>query len=321
MKKLSFIILALLMVQGNLMAGGIIPVSRWKTHPILIDGNDSDWEKPVNFYDAKTGLFFAIRNDSTTLYLNFTATDQQKIQSLINGGLTLGFATKNKKSKTKASLVFGPSRGGRGMRNRMGMDEKLNLGSRNTPDRENRQPKQQGDEMPDASAQPFSDNRLVMDYSHNLRSFNAKGFIFTHDEVSMQNTTGVVVRIGQSDPAGLLYEVAIPLNELYEEESVKLNELINMTIVANSSGQSEGEAGTRQQGGGPGAMPGGGQGMSGGGPGGGMPGGGMPGGGMGGGMPGGGGMSKGSTNGERPEGSGSSSEKVIFKQKFRLTSH
>ncbi len=320
MKKFSFVILALLLVHGNLMAGGIIPVSRWKTHPILVDGNDSDWEKPVNFYDVKTGLFFAIRNDSTTLYLNFTATDQQKIQNLINGGWTLSFATKNRKSKTKASLVFGPSRGGGGMRNRMGMDEKLNLGSHNTPDKKNQQPKQQGDEMSDASAQAFNNNHLVLDYSRNLHSFNARGFIFTHDEVPMQNTTGIIVRIGQSDPAGLLYEIAIPLNELYEEESVKLNELINMTITVNSSGQSEGEAGTRQQGGAPGAMPGGGQGMPGGAPGGG-PGGGMPGGGMGGGMPGGGGMSKGGASGERTESSGSSAEKVIFKQKFRLTSH
>jgi hypothetical protein len=314
MRTFCIVVFALLLVQGPLLAGGIIPVSRWKTHPILIDGKDGEWEKPINFYDTKTRLFFAIRNDSTTLYLNFTATDQQKMADLMNGGWTLSFATKNRKSKTHASLTFEASRGGGGMNNRVNMDVKMSLRKGGPPEKKSTS-KQQGDEMPDETSTNQPDTRMINDYILGFRSFKANGFIFTHDEVPFQNTSGIVVRVGKSDPTGLFYEIAIPLRELYEENSVKLNELISMVISVNASAKSGSEKSTgSQSGGGPGG------GMSGGGPGGGGPGGGGPGGGgPGGGGPGGkipGGMSddlQGSSN--------SSSEKVIFKQKFKLSSH
>jgi len=314
MKTLNLIILGVLLLQCKLFAGGIIPVSRWKIHEIRIDGNDSDWHKPINFYDVKTGLFFAITNDSTTLFLNFTATDQQKLQNLINGGWTLGFVAKNKKSNTKASLTFAPSHSAGGMHNRMGMDEKLNFGAQNRPGKKSELPRQlSDDEISDAPVQSLGDNRKIVDYSHNLRSFQAKGFIFTHGEVPIRESKAIFIGVGKSDPAGLLYEIAIPLGELFEENSLRLNELITMVVTVNASGQEDGQMNRPQQWGRPDSMPGGGGpgGMSGGGPGGGGMGGGM----RGGQMPGGG-------RSALAQGSGdSSSGKVVFKQKFRLASH
>ncbi len=309
MKTFSLVLMAWLLVQGNLMAGDIIPVSRWKTHPILVDGKDGDWEKPINFYDVKTGLFFAIRNDSTTLYLNFTATDQQKMTNLMNGGWTLSFATKNRKSKTHASLTFEASRGRGGMNNRVSMDVKTSLGKSGPPEKKSTS-KQQSDEMPDETSMNQPDTRMINDYILGFRSFKANGFIFTHDEVPFQNTSGIVVRVGKSDPTGLFYEIAIPLRELYEENSVKLNELISMVISVNTAAKSGGEKSTGSQ--------------SGGGPGGGMPGGGPGGGGPGGGGPGGGGPGgkiPGGMSNDWQGSANSSSEKVIFKQKFKLCSH
>lgn len=320
MKTFCIVVFALLLAQGNLLAGGIIPVSRWKTHPILVDGKDDDWEKPVNFYDDKHGLFFAIRNDSTTLYLNFTATDPDKIKGLMSGW-SLGILTKNKKSKAKASLTFEASRNrSGGMHNRVDMDNKVNLQGQGAPPAHNENAMPRG-EMSDETAEPQADNTQVLDYILGFRSFRASGFIFTHDEVPVQKSTGIRVRVGQSDPAGLLYEIAIPLNELYEDESVKLNEFVNMTITVNASGDADGDAGSRQPRGTAGSAPGSGGpgGMSGAGPGGGH-GGGMPGRGMGGGMP--GGQMPGGEMSAPGQGNGnSSSEKTVFKQKFQLSSH
>ena len=310
MKTFSFVILVLLLVSGKLFAKSYVPVSRWKTHDIHIDGNDRDWDKPINFYDGQTGLFFAIANDSSTLFLNFTATDRDKIQNLIRGVWTLALATKNKKSNTRASLTFEASQGSRGMNNRMGMDGKLSFGKNDMPDKKSAS-KERGDEMPEEISKNTPDTRAINDYILSFRSFKANGFIFTHDEVPFQNTSGVVVRVGQSDPAGLLYEIAIPLKELYEDESVKLNELISLVLTVNTSEQPEGEANNRPQGGSPGSMPGGGGGRPGG-----MSGGAPGGGGMGGAQMPGGGMS-----GERSGRAGSATEKVVFKQKFRLASH
>lgn len=320
MKTFCIVVFALLLAQGNLLAGGIIPVSRWNTHPIRVDGKDDDWEKPVNFYDAVHGLFFAIRNDSTTLYLNFTATDPDKIKSLMSGW-SLGILTKNKKSKAKASLTFGASRNrSGGLHNRTGMDSKVNFQGQGAPPAHNENAIQRS-EMRDETTEPHTDNTQVLDYILGFRSFKASGFIFTHDEVPVQKNTGIRVRVGLSDPAGLLYEIAIPLNELYEDESVKLNELINMTITVNASDEADGEAGSRRPGGASGSARGSGGpgGMSGAGPGGGH-GGGMPGGGMGGGMRG-GNILEGETSAPGQRNGNSSSEKTVFKQKFQLSSH
>ncbi len=81
MKTFCIVVFALLLAQENLLAGGIIPVSRWKTHPILVDGKDDDWEKPVNFYDDKHGLFFA----SATTVLRCTSILQLPIPTKSKG--------------------------------------------------------------------------------------------------------------------------------------------------------------------------------------------------------------------------------------------
>lgn len=294
MKTFNLLALVLFLAQGSLQAGGIVPLSRWKTQPILIDGNDSDWEKPINFYDDKHDLFFAIRNDSTTLYLNFTVIDPQKVQAITRGGWTLELSAKNKKTRTKASLSFLPQHSG-AMHNSIGMDQKLNFAPQGNPQLKGR-PVLSGSEKTAQPDSALSASLAVMDYARNLHSFIARGFIFTHDEVPTQNIRGIAVCAGRSDPAGLLYEIAIPLSELFEEGSLRLDEQIGMSISMNASGPMPGQSEGRSPSAAWNSAPGGG--------------GGRPGGGMG-----------GAPGVERQGNAVSSSEKEIFRQKFRLTSH
>jgi hypothetical protein len=296
MKKISLFLMTFFSITGSLLAKSDVPAARWRTHQLVIDGKDKDWEKPINLYNNETGMFFAISNDSTTLYLNFTVTDPQKMIKIMNAGWSVDFSTKNKETKTKASMVF-PATKGDGIKNKMGAPgSKMNAntyGNRSAGKPDNRSQDEENPNIPDP--------RIIKNYIHDLNSFVATDFIFTHGEVSLKDTTGIRVCVGQSDPMGLLYEIAIPLNDLYEEDSVQLNELINMTVSVNGMALPEGGAGNKPQG----------EMRSGGGPGGGGPGGGGPGGGG----PGGGRMSS-----ENSGPTNTVSENVTFKQKFVLVS-
>lgn len=301
MKTFSVITLVLLLVQVRLMAGEIVPSSRWRTQAIQIDGHDNDWEKPINFYDAQTGLFFAIRNDSSTLYLNFTATDPEKMMSLMQAGWSLSFQAKNKKGKTKGQLSFQPSAGPRQFG---GAGRSSSGGAGERPQGNNSMQAMNESAGPEANT-TMPDLQQINNYRLSFRQFTASGFIFTHGQVPVFNKTGIVVGAGQSDPSGLFYEMAIPLVELFDEGSVKLNEKISLQIAVNAMSRPQGESG-------PPSM----EGESGRSMGGGRPGGGGP---PGGGMPG-GGMRAGGPPSNALMGESSSTSKTTFKQVFRLTS-
>lgn len=303
MKRISLYIIAFLVLTGSLFAQSNIPASRWKNHELIIDGNDRDWDKPINFYNDATGLFFAISNDSSNLYLNFTVSDPEKMMKIINAGWSVNFFAKNKKGKTKGLLVF-PATKSDGMKpGKEGRtDLKMTGRSEGSPEKNMSDKKTAGEE-----SQIIMDTRFVKNYVLNLHSFTATGFIFTHGDVPPKSAAGIVVAAGESDPTGLLYEIAIPLNELFEDESVKLNEVVAMVISVNATTLPKEGMDSKMQGGAPGGMSGGNM------PGGGRPGGGGP---PGGGMPG--------SNGKMGEASGNMSAvtaKVTFKQKFKLVSH
>ncbi len=290
MKKFSLCIIAFISMSGSLFAHSVVPVSRWKTHEIKVDGRDFDWDKPINYYDGPTGMFFAILIDSSTLYLNLTIADGPKVMKLINAGWSLNFSTKNKKGNTKASIAIPAIHGMKGSRVGM-MDARSSAFSgqsiaTKTSDANSFDSMDIG--APDLSA--------INSYAINLRTFKANGFIFTDGDFPLQGNSGIVIRVGRSDPAGLLYEIVIPLKELYEEDSVELNELLAMSVSVNTQSQPDGDRSSQAQS----EMP------SAGTTGGGMPGCRMPGGRM---------------NGENPWNASSASTKVTFKQSFRLSSH
>ena len=138
-------------------------------------------------------------------------------------------------------------------------------------------------------------DRAIKNLIKNQQSFKADGFLVTNGDVSMQNNSGIVVRSGETEPAGLVYEIAIPLNEFFEGGNVNLKDVITMGISVSEMPM-------------PGGTPGGG---------------GAPGGGGGGGLRGGGGGGGGMSGAGAPGGMGSGSpsnspSKVTSKYRFTL---
>jgi len=288
MKKFSLYFVALLSMTTTLFAKDPVPVAPLKTHEIVIDGKDNDWAQIAKISGEDTGMNFQVSNDKSTLYLNFATTDLMKIMNLSRYGWELNFLIKGDKSKTKAKLVFAalpPDS------NRPPMDR--SAGPRaNGASEATGGARGPGNMDRGAAGLAGGADRAIKNLIKNQQSFKADGFQVTNGDVSMQNNSGIVVRPGETETTGLIYEIAIPLSELFEGGAVNFSDVITMGISVSEMPIPQGA---------PGGAPGGGGGGGGprGGGGGGMGGAGAP-----------GGMGSG--------GPSSSPARVAFKYKFTL---
>lgn len=294
MHKISWTLFVLLALTLNGMAQSDVSKARWKSKEIVIDGNDREWAKPLNFYDDKSGLLFAICNDRQNVYFAFTVNDEMKMRKLMGAGWSIELSSKEKERKFNATLTF-PAIKLSGMGKRPGSEFEKKVPG----------------------------NPLIDAYRLQIQSIGAKGFLSNQTELKLNDKNGIDIAIGTDSSRFIVYEIAIPLKELMAGNSAQLDELINLNVSVNAMvrptggdrGDREGRAG-RSGGGSRGEMSEMGGGMEGGG----RSGGGR--GGMGGGMGGArGGMSRGG-GGYSNGGSGDRTglfEKASFKQKFTLT--
>jgi len=289
MHKIRWTLFVLLTLTLNGMAQSDVSKARWKSKEIVIDGNDREWTKPLNFYDDKSGLMFAICNDKTNIYFAFTVNDELKMRKLMGAGWSVALSSKEKDRKFTASITF-PSIKLQGMwKNTGGEFEKKAPG-----------------------------NPLIEAYKLQLQKVEVEGFLSNQTEVQLNNSKGIDIAVGVDSSRFIVYEMAIPLNELLAEHSFQFEELITLNVSVNpldrsfASGDRDGKSnkGSRSE-------------MSD--MGGGMEGGGMGGrGGMGGGRGGMGGGRGGMYRGSGYSGGGPSDvsgmfDKASFKQKFTLT--
>ena len=286
MKKFSLDFFAFFALTFSLTAQSDVSRSRWKTHEISVDGNDKDWEKPLNFYENNSGLTYAISNDNQNLYLVFSVSDQMKMRKLMRSGWSVELSSKEKKKKFDAILRFPEVKmAGKGYQ-------------RESNELENR----------------AEGNLMIKDYRAQIPDILINGFKSGQTELKPSSRKDIQLGIGPDSDQNLIYEIAIPIQELIAEDLVQLNELITLNVNVNAMTRPSGGGsyGGGRSGGGGGMGEGGGGGRSGGG-------GGRMGGGMGGGRSGGGGHMGGGERGGSGSGERSNPfEKASFSQKFVL---
>jgi hypothetical protein len=295
MLKFSCGLVAIIALSFNGLAQSDVSKARWNSKQITIDGNDREWAKPLNFYDDKTGLLFAISNDKQYLYFAFSCNNEFKMKKLMNSGWSVELSSKEKNRKFNATLTF-PAVIMEGVG-------------------QNRQGNQFEKKLPG--------NPAITSYGTQIKTIAIKGFQSNQTEIKLRDHNGIDIAIGYDSLQNLVCEIAIPVKELMAENSAQLNELITMSVTVNamerpnSGGGQSGKGGGRQ--GGMSEMGGGEGGGMGGSMGGGRSGGGM-GGGMGGGRSG-GGMRQGGGQGGAPSDRSGLFDRVSFKQKFVLTNN
>ncbi len=80
-----------------------------QTRPIVVDGDASDWQLPLVYYDKETKLSFTVSNDSTKLYFCFEAFDQELQTKIVRGGLQIYLDTNGGSGKEISMLYPVPS--------------------------------------------------------------------------------------------------------------------------------------------------------------------------------------------------------------------
>ncbi|HZK95103.1 MAG TPA: hypothetical protein VFC67_12915 [Prolixibacteraceae bacterium] len=205
MHKISWTLFALLALNLSGWTQSDVSKARVKSNEIVVDGNDREWTKPLNFYDDKSGLLFAICNDKKNLYFAFTVNDEMKMRRLMSSGWSLEISSKEKGRKFNATLNF-PGVNMTGMQRRPGAQFEKKVAG----------------------------NPLIDSYRLQLQSVAVKGFQSNKSTLQLNDHNGIDIAIGVGSTPYIIYEMAIPFTELMASHLTQLDELITLSVSVNA---------------------------------------------------------------------------------------
>jgi hypothetical protein len=182
-----------LIVGAGLLAG-IVSITevkaqdepnKWAPEGIKIDGNASEWPKPLQFYNNTTKLFYTIANDKENLYVIISVPDPQSQMKIFRSGFTFSVNTTGKK-KNGSSVTFP-------------LVNEVNPGSPDAPE----------------SSRALIAGELKKQMLANAKEIKVDGFENIPDgKIPVENSYGIQTA-GSYDPSGnLVCELAIPLKVL-----------------------------------------------------------------------------------------------------------
>ncbi len=204
MQKIWYGALFLFFFSGSGLAQDGISEARWPAKKIIADGNNSEWKKPLNLYDAITGLFFTMANDSNYLYLCITNNDERKVTKLMKAGWRIALSSKEKKKRFETSIAFP----GVPAISEPGKDEGV------------------------TQVESAAFKSQVALYKLSVQSVKTSGFVSANGDIALQNNNGMIIGIGTDSSQEIIFELAIPLKELFPDNNAALHEemTLGMTV-------------------------------------------------------------------------------------------
>ncbi|HMH23552.1 MAG TPA: hypothetical protein VK563_17320 [Puia sp.] len=212
---------------------GSAPTARWQQTPLAIDGSDSDWVKPLSWYDPKERLAWTLSNDRENIYIMLSVKDPLEQRKIIDGGLTVWINPQAEKSENGAAGIGFPAD------IRKSRDKSIMAAAR-----------------PDL----FKDQPTTLD---DLTDYSLFGFgkepisTFPYGE---SNPEGVEVQIGYNHSGELVYEALIPFRAVFPRSSSGISTHRSIALGFVTEGLPP-QPGMQEGGGGPGVSVGGGIGM------------------------------------------------------------
>jgi len=199
----KYIILVVIFLTSttNILAQNITSLSRWQTKNIVIDGKNNEWKKPFNFYEKKSGFLYSITNDSTNLYLCFSINDNIKLKKILKAGWNIKISHKGKKDKFKVSINF-PT-----------LLSDVNLDSKNN----------------NKSSYPILANL----FQFQLKQIISTGFLNNKNEIPYLKIKGNKIDVGVNKLNNFIYEIAIPLKNIFTKNKISLNEILKLEVIIN----------------------------------------------------------------------------------------
>jgi hypothetical protein len=245
MKKILLTVLAIVIASVALQAKDY---TVWQSGEFVADGNAEELGDFM-YFDEETGLNYSIKNDSANLYLVFKTAEQMKMMKMLRSGMEIQIKT-SVKPKIKATFSF-PVRAKRP--------------EPNESDREKFRAARMSGEKID----------MIKLMAEKCDLADADNFQYTNGPININEKKGYEFALGFTKWDELVYEVKIPLTEIFGNDfnleaviakPVKIEiSILGMQMKDLGQGQGGRRGGF---GGGPGGPP----------PGGGAPGSGHPGG-------------------------------------------
>jgi hypothetical protein len=78
-----------------------------------------------------------------------------------------------------------------------------------------------------------SGNPFLAAYQSQLKTIATKGFLSNQNEIKLNDRNGIDIAVGADSAQHIVYEIAIPLNELIAGNLCQLNELITLDVFVN----------------------------------------------------------------------------------------
>lgn len=206
MEKINLVLIIFLTFTLNVSAQNDISKAKWQSKKIIIDGNNNEWDKPFSFYDSKSGLTFAIANDSTNLFLCFTNDDEWKIRKMMRAGWSIELLSKEKNNKINTSIAFP------GLQTLDIANNRTSYNLRNKADFKN----------------------IINTYILHFTSIKAKGFKTKNGDLPIVDKNGILISIGAVSGEYIVYEVAIPFKELFTNILLRYDELLTLRVTVNT---------------------------------------------------------------------------------------
>jgi hypothetical protein len=225
----------------------------WQVKPIIVDGNNEDWNLPYTYSDNKVKIEYSFSNDSENLYISLKTSDRMTGLKILDAGMQVWIDCTGKKDKTTG--IVNPLENAEPV-----IPGKGSMGQNGSSNNGNAQALQKLI----SSAGDFS-----------LMGFNGCDGSYS---VSQKNSCDIQVKIGMNKNGELVWEAAVPFKSFPNAAISKARTGQAIGIDFEINALQKFDKSSMAQGGGQGGGVGGGHG----GMGGGRRGGGGPGGGMGG---------------------------------------
>lgn len=186
-----YVCAVLIIVAGvKTIAQSDVSTARWLQQPVTVDGKATEWNEPLSFYDAGTRLFFAIANDSSTLYLCFESRDEMSQAKLMRGGMKIILSSKGK-PRHEVSIAYP-------------LTQKEAVAEQ---------------ELPGAGGQRVHDRSSFRQHFLSVHNqMTVEGFATAKGSLPLMNATGVVAAMNWDTASNLIYEIAIPEKEFFGDD-------------------------------------------------------------------------------------------------------
>lgn len=218
MKNILFIIPFLVLVSCSRK---VIETTKWQKSGITADGNPTEWELPLKYFDTKSKINYEFSNDLKNLYMAIRVTDKDAMVRVLSSGVTLELNTDGdsdypylvKFPARDHKMKQGQHRGRPGEMPKETSGENTNENSNEEFNPEEISPEQGN---PGEMNKNEHDNRMEENQQFILKGFNNNT---EETVVHVSEANGITANLNMIDSINtLFYEMVIPFETFHKLE-------------------------------------------------------------------------------------------------------